>query len=285
MRGKYIEINKDTLIRAYEDNGRSMRATGAALGTSEKTVMRRLKEYGIEWDKKVFYPCNENFFDDLNEKSLYWLGFLATDASVSKYHYSYQIRLKLAHKDIDHIKLFKNDLDSQSPIRDKIEKKTAGKDGFLKNEYLANEIIITSEKIFNRLAEFNIVPNKTHIYSFPECLKNHPDVRHFIRGCLDGDGWWREHRNNGKDYTTEIRVGMCGTPVFVREMYNIIKEQCVIDSGSYYVRKSGKTADFEFCAKSDVNDIADYLYKDAIIYLPRKRDIAMMAKQFKERLK
>jgi transcriptional regulator of acetoin/glycerol metabolism len=60
MRGKYTTIDKDTLIKAYENNGRSMRATGKALGTSEKTVMRRMKEYDIEWDKKVFYPCNEN---------------------------------------------------------------------------------------------------------------------------------------------------------------------------------------------------------------------------------
>ncbi len=78
---------------------------------------------------------------------------------------------------------------------------------------------------------------------------------------------------------------MCGTPTFVKEMYDFIKEECMIDSGSYYVRKSGKTADFEFCAKGDVNKIVDYLYRDATIYLPRKHEIAMMAKNYKELLK
>jgi hypothetical protein len=285
MRGKYTTIDKEILIQAYEDSGRSMRATSKALGTSEKTIMRRMKEYGIEWDKKVFYPCNESFFDELNEKSLYWLGFLAADGCVMKHNYSYEIKLKLAHKDLEHIQLFKQDLESLSPIHDKIEKKTAGKDGFKKNEYLAHQMTIVSEKIFNRLAEFNIVPAKSHIYRFPDQLKDHPDVRHFIRGCLDGDGWWREHRNNGKDYTTEIRVGMCGTPVFVREMFDIIRSICGIQSGSYYVRKSEKTADFEFCAKADVNKIVNWLYQDATIFLSRKREIAMMAKQFKESLK
>lgn len=278
MRGKYTKIDKETLLKAYEDNGRSMRATGKALGTSEKTIMRRMKEYGIKWDEKVFYPCNEQFFDELNEKSLYWLGFLAADGSVCKHNYSYEIKLKLAHKDLSHVERFKQDLESMSPIHDKIEKKTAGKDGFLKDEYLAHQITIVSEKMFNRLSDFNIVPQKTNIYRFPQQLKDYPDVRHFIRGCLDGDGWWREHRNNGKDHTTEIRVGMCGTPAFVREMFDIIKEQCVIDSGSYHVRKSGKTADFEFCAKADVNYIVDYLYKDATVYLPRKYEIAMKSK-------
>ncbi len=275
MRGKYVAIDKDTLVRAYEDNGRSMNATAKALGTSAKSIMRRMKEYGIKWDEKPFYPCNESFFDELNEKSLYWLGFLATDGCVMKHNYSYEIKLKLAHKDLEHLELFKRHLYSMSPIHDKIEKKTAGEDGFKKNEYLAHQITIVSEKIFNRLAEFNIVPQKTHTYCFPEQLKNYPDVRHFIRGCIDGDGWWRTHKNNGKDYVTDIRVGMCGTPVFVREMFDIIKEKVGITSGSYYVRKSGKTADFEFCAKSDVKKIADYLYRDATIYLPRKQEIAI----------
>jgi hypothetical protein len=279
MRGKYTTIDKDTLIQAYEANGRSMRATGKALGTSEKTIMRRMKEYGIEWDAKVFYPCNEKFFDKLNEKSLYWLGFIATDGNVFKHNYSYTIALKLAAKDRDHLLKFKNDIESLAPIHDTIMRPKSL--AFKKKEYPGVQFTIISEKIFNRLADFNIVPQKTHIYRFPEQLKNHPGVQHFIRGCIDGDGWYREHCNNGKDYTTEIRVGMCGTPAFVKDVYEVIKEQCFIDSGSFYTRKSGKTADFEFCAKEDVNTIVDWLYSGSNIYLPRKREIAMMAKQFK----
>lgn len=283
MRGKYTNIDKNILIKTYEDNGRSMRATGKALGTSEKTVMRRLKEYGIEWDKKVFYPCNESFFDVLNERSLYWLGFLATDGNVTKRNYSYQIRLKIASKDRNHLISYKNDLESMAPIYDRIEKPKRA--AFKQKEYFSSELIITSEKIFDKLAEFNIVPAKTHIYRFPEQLKSHPGINHFIRGCIDGDGWWREYRNNGKDYTTGIIVGMCGTPIFVKEMFNIIKEKCSIDSGSYHIRKSGNTGDFEISAKKDVNKIVDWLYKDATIYLSRKYEIALMAKNYKELLK
>lgn len=282
MRGKFTKIDKDLLIKTYEENNRSMRAAAKVLGTSEKTIMRRMKDYGYEWDPKPFYSCNEKFFDELNEKSLYWLGFLAADGNVYKHHYSYNLSVKLSAKDKDHLIIFKNDLESLSPIHEFIAKPKGT--AFKKSEYETIQITITSEKIFNRLAEFNIVPAKTNIYTFPEQLKEHPDVRHFIRGCLDGDGWWREHRNNGKKYTTEIRVGMCGTPVFVREMFDIIRSKCDIKSGSYYVRKSDNTADFEFCAKGDVNKIVDYLYQDATVYLTRKYEIALMAKQFKDLL-
>lgn len=280
MKGKFIEIDKELLIKTYNENNRSMRATSKVLGTSDKTVIRRMKEYGIEWNKKVFYSCNENFFDELNEKSLYWLGFLATDGNCFKHNYTYEISLKLALKDIEHLKLFKNNLDSESPIHERVIKKMAGKDGFLKNKYLSCQITIASEKIFNKLAEYNIVPRKTHTYRFPNQLKNHPNVRHFIRGCLDGDGWYRKHRNNGKEYTTEIRLGMCGNPIFVKEVFDLIKEKCNVKSGSYYIRKSGKTGDFEFCAKQDVNNIIDWLYQDATIYIPRKYEIAMQAKKY-----
>jgi uncharacterized protein (DUF736 family) len=279
MRGKYTHIDKDTLIKTYEDNNRSMRAAAKVLGTSEKTIMRRMKEYGYEWDPKPFYKCNENFFDELNEKSLYWLGFLATDGNVYKHNYTYNICFKLSAKDRNHLQKFKDDICSESPIHDIITK-PKNNDNFKKKEYPGITLNISSEKIFNRLAQFNIVPAKTHIYRFPEQLKNHPDVRHFIRGCIDGDGWWRTHKNNGKDYITDIRVGMCGTPEFVKEIFDLIKEKCSINSGSYYIRKVGKTADFEFCAKNDVNIVFNYLYSNSLLYLDRKLKIAQMIKEF-----
>src|ERR1700686_2670518 len=142
MRGKYIPIGKDILIKTYENNKRSLSATAKELGTSTKTIVRRMKDYDIKWDKKVFYSCNENFFDELNEKSLYWLGFLAADGNVYKHNYSYEIKLKIANKDLSHIKQFKNDIDSMSPIHDKIERKIIGKNGFKKSEYLAHQITI-----------------------------------------------------------------------------------------------------------------------------------------------
>ena len=279
MRGQYVKIEKEILLKTYEENNRSMNATAKVLNTSAKSIMRRMKEYGIEYDKKILYSCDENFFDNLNENSLYWLGFLATDGNVYKHNYSYTISLKLAAKDSEILVKFKNDIKSQAPIHNTITKPKSDK--FKKKEYNGVQLTLTSEKIFNKLAEFNIVPNKTHTYTFPDQLKNHALVHHFIRGCIDGDGWYREHRNNGKAYTTEIRIGMCGTPIFVKEMYEIIKQKCNFDSGSYYERKFGKTADFEICSKKDANTLINYLYKDATIYLPRKYEIAMKAKQYK----
>src|SRR5271157_1835828 len=100
MRGKIV-IDKDELLDTYEKNGRSLHQTAKILGTSSMTIKRRFDEYGLAYDPKPKYSCNEAFFDELNEKSMYWLGFLATDGNVQKHHYSYEIKLALATKDIE----------------------------------------------------------------------------------------------------------------------------------------------------------------------------------------
>ena len=56
------------------------------------------------------YNLNENFFDELNEKSAYWLGFLYADGYVSSYENSIGISLK--SEDINHLEKFKNFLNS-----------------------------------------------------------------------------------------------------------------------------------------------------------------------------
>ena len=42
------------------------------------------------------YNLNENFFDEINDKSVYWLGFLYADGSVRmKNNKSGELKLKL----------------------------------------------------------------------------------------------------------------------------------------------------------------------------------------------
>jgi hypothetical protein len=116
MRGKYTIIDKDVLSKTYEDNKRSLRAAGKALGVSDKTVMRHMIKNNLKWDKKILYSCNENFFDDLNEQSLYWLGFLSADGNVYKHKYSYSVNLRIALKDLEHLKKFKDHIGFTGPI-------------------------------------------------------------------------------------------------------------------------------------------------------------------------
>jgi len=283
MRGKYIEIDKNLLLETYENCGRSLNQTGKILGISAKTIKRKFVEYGLEYDKKIEYSCNEDFFNELNEQSLYWLGFLATDGNLYKNKYSYEITLSLATKDIDILKKFKTHINFTGPIHSYIVKNNKKDVNFKQDEYYRSSIRFTSEKIFNHLSNFNIVPAKTHILEFPKQLKNNPLLHHFIRGCIDGDGWDREHKNNGSEITTEVRIGMCGTEKFVSEIYKIIKEKLNIEGGHLAHKKDTNSWFFEFSGLHDVDKIVDWIYQDATIYLERKYEIAKQSKEFAAR--
>ena len=164
MRGKKIKIDKDILLQIYNECNRSLNKTAEKLGTSAKTIKRRFVEYGLEYDEKVQYSVNEDFFDELNEQSMYWLGFLATDGNVYKHQYSYVINLELATKDINILYKFKDHINFTGPANSYIIKPKG--EGFKQAEYYSSKVSFTSKKIFDRLADFNIVPNKTHIYEF-----------------------------------------------------------------------------------------------------------------------
>lgn len=274
MRSDYINIDKNLLIKIYEDNKKSLLKTANVLNISEKTIKRRFIEYGLEYDKKIKYTCNESFFDDLNERTLYWLGFLATDGNVYKHKYSYTTSLKLATKDISILESFKQDLKYTGPIHSYTTINNGKNINFKKPKYYYSEIMINSKKIFDRLAIFNIVPNKTHIYTIPEQLKLHPLVNHYIRGCIDGDGWIRYHKNNNSAIINEVRIGMCGNELLTKDVFNLIRTNLNINSGTIYKRKNTNYWYFEFTSLHDVNKIVNWIYTDSTIRLERKYNIS-----------
>lgn len=107
-----------------------------------------------KYGSKLVYHCNENFFSEINEKSLYWAGFLAADGNVRKTsNKSRQLSLTLANKDRLHLENFKTDIKAESPISD-----------VQSGNSKCGTIVITSAKIFDNLSKFNIVPAKTLIY-------------------------------------------------------------------------------------------------------------------------
>jgi hypothetical protein len=225
------------------------------------------------------YICNENFFDELNEKSAYWVGFIAGDGCVRKHNYSYVLKIALATKDISHLEAFKKDIEFTGPVNsytiiNKDKSKTLKKD-----KYFSSQVSITSKHIFNKLGDYNVVPNKTYIYSVPDIIKNSKYVNHFVRGCIDSDGWIIKHKNNGSLVTTNIRVGFCGTENFVKDVFNIIKNNLSI-SGGDLIKRDDINWNFQFEKKEDVHKIIEWIYEDATVFLQRKKDNADMASEF-----
>jgi hypothetical protein len=130
------------------------------------------------------------------------------------------------------------------------------------------------------LKRFNIVPRKSLIYIFPEWIKDHPLKHHFIRGYNDGDGSFYIPKLAAGKKTEQIYFTMRGTLAFLTDVRSILEKECSLKERAKDIRISSGHGCLEYGGNGVVSKIVDYLYKDATIYLPRKRDIAMKAKLF-----
>lgn len=214
---------------------------------------------------KLIYHCNEYFFSEINEKSLYWAGFLAADGNVRKTsNKSRQLSLTLANKDRSHLERFKTDISSESPIRD-----------VQNGNSKCGTIVITSAKIFDSLSNFNIVPAKTLIYEFPNWLLDHPLVNHFMRGYIDGDGCFRT-RYRGKCRNLHVYISLRGTEKFLLDFKKVLEKSCELQN-NVSITFDCKVGRVEYGGNNATSKITNFLYKDATVFLPRKYEIAKLS--------
>ena len=127
--------------------------------------------------RKRKYRINEDFFNQINQESSYWLGFIWATIKDNIYN---KINL-IAKKEL--LERFSKALDSNYPI-----KKT------INDRY---RIKITSLRILSKLADLSL-KEKPYL-DFPEIpLQYHKD---FIRGYFDSD-WGFHYKDKGKDVVT-----------------------------------------------------------------------------------
>jgi hypothetical protein len=178
-------LTKEILEYEYNSCG-SMQKISDKLQVSIDSIYKYMKLYNIQYDKHYtgIYSCDNNFFSKNTEEAFYWAGFIAADGSVQKRKYSKILKITLSTNDLKHLELFKKQILCDCPIKEYIVKPSK----LVKTSNKCCEIQIVSEKIFEDLARFNVVPDKTFIYQIPDWLLEHPLRHHFMRGYFDGDG-------------------------------------------------------------------------------------------------
>lgn len=126
--------------------------------------------------------------------------------------------------------------------------------------------------MFDDLVFHGCVPRKSLILKFPTTIPKKL-ISHFIRGYFDGDGYNSISIATNKNKTNTIyytcSYGFNGTYEFLTSLndylpikLNIHKEQRNINTNTHFATKSGST---------NFKIMYDYLYKDATVYLNRKK--------------
>ena len=253
--------SNEYLLELYKETC-DLGKTANKLNICLETLRKYFISNNLKYNKQTRYSCNDNFFSEDNEKSFYWAGFIAADGNIDKA--KPRVCITQASVDHNHLEKFKNDINYNGKIFDVVRKEHREK--FLKKEYYSSYIKITSRQIINDLSRFNITPNKSKTYQFPEYLSENENIRHFIRGIIDGDGWIY------KDGGSSI-IGLSGTFFCVNFIFNFLKNKLRINTGKCSIRPNGLTI-MQFTKTKDNAKIINYLYDGANIFLDRKEIIA-----------
>lgn len=152
------------------------------------------------------YGFREDAFDEVNESSSYWAGFLTADGCLYQdCRGTWILAVELGAKDRAHLVKFLNFMESNKPIHRRTRLK------FGRSTSTTCSVAFNSKRLVDALARWGVVPGK--VDSFPTLVRN----RHFWRGMVDGDGWVR------LEGATPL-VGLCGTPSIVREFIIFVRQ-------------------------------------------------------------
>jgi hypothetical protein len=190
------------------------------------------------------YNLNEEFFENLNEKSVYWLGFLYADGYV-RMRRSGELKLKLKDTDSSHIEKFLKDLNCNSPM----------KFGRYENSSYCY-VSVNSNKLVKSLVELGCFQNKTQKIRLPNIT--HDLMNHFIRGYFDGDGSISRVKNRPNSFV----ISICSNNKFIEDLYNFFKFGTIQKFENYAIWTANKIDDIKF--------FRDFIYKNNETFLERK---------------
>jgi len=280
-------VSKEILEEAY-DRLKTLKAVSRELKIDPDSVKLYMEKFKLDYDKQIIYNCDHSFFSRDNEESFYIAGFIAADGCVKDRKSSSgairpEMAIGLSKEDKSFLEQLRQIMKAETPIRDFIVKNSKRNPEW--SDTWKSDLVITSKQMMEDLQRFNIVPRKSLIYTFPKWLKNHPLKHHFIRGYNDGDGSFYIPKLKDGRSSEQVYFFMRGTPKFLKEVRFILEKECDLNVRDKEIRISSGHGCLEYGGNGIVNKISNYLYQDATIYLPRKHEIAMKAKQFKDLLK
>lgn len=251
-----LDIQQKT-IELYT-SGKSSIEIATILPISTGSVFNILKKHGVPSKDAGFYIrtnfFNERCFQSLNEESAYWLGFVLADGCMMRNNYS--LTIGLSRKDRAHLEKFARFLGGVTSIKDRMVK-----------TYECCYVSIGSKQMFNDLLKYGCTPKKSLTLKFPEI----PDEYfwHFLRGYFDGDGCVVSKANS---------VAIIGSYSFIDSLIEILTKK------GFNCKQSdkGKVKYFLLFGIVQLREFSKLLYKDASVFLERKKAIFDSKKQISQ---
>lgn len=188
-KGEWSKEDLDFLKNNY--NKYSSKELATILNRTRNSVQLKINRMGLKREDKYCY--NENFFEKIDtEEKAYWLGFIYADGYVqrNKDKRNSELGIELQIGDIEHLKKFNKSINGNVEV--KIKERFDYRYGHSNTHCV---IRLYKSKIVDDLIKLGVVPNKSHIITFPQLNKDM--VLPFIRGFFDGDGCIQLNKQRG----------------------------------------------------------------------------------------
>ena len=230
---------------------------GEMLNRTPNSIQMKIKRLGLKRDDQ--YTYNISFFHNINtEEKAYWLGFIYADGytQYNPQKRNSELGIELQIGDIKHLKKFNKAINGNVEI--KIKDRYDARSDKMHTHCI---IRLYKKQIVEDLINMGVVPNKSHVITFPKLQKNL--IMPFIRGFFDGDGCLRLNtKRNCHSFDFA-----CASIDFVNSLRTILYDMYNINS---YICKDGNIYRLYIRGLTNAYLFGALLYDNATIYLDRK---------------
>ena len=260
---------KSQLFEMYETGNYSGNQLTNYFPVSQVAINNLLRRNGYDAksasELKRKYPIQEDFFDKIDtQEKAYILGLLYADGWNQTDRNVVGIGLKESDKEI--LDKITSLIQPTKPLG--YYKKNKLKRGFenSQNEY---RLVIANKRISERLVELGCGKAKTHNLTFPteeqvpSCL-----IRHFVRGYFDGDGSVYGDKQK--------QLSFVGTIDFLLPLQQVLIKELGFSETKLDQRhkdRDNKIRSLKYGGNNQCIKFREWLYKDATIYLERKKNV------------
>ena len=269
LRSTKAEVSMDFLRKEsekikdlYLNEHKSPKEIGEIYSVKRNRINYLLHELGVQKNQsevKRLYEYDEDFFNCIDTPNkAYILGFWYADGNVSRVNNS--AVLALQESDEDTLEKIREAIGSTKPL---YHKNYLHPDGI---ERRIVSLVLNGDKTCSNFEKWGCPPAKTFLIDFPNFLSD--DLySHFIRGYFDGDGCACVLSDGGFTVSimssTQFCLGLQKYLLEKQEIKFMVNQPTGKKEGNKIIRSH---------SKKECKKFMDFIYKDADLYMKRKKD-------------
>lgn len=230
-----------------------------------------VREKGITRPNGKVSHLNHNYFSEIDSvEKAYWLGLLTADGNVQyrkERGESYKITLDLNSEDEYLVEKFKNAINSNLNVHTYINNTSfQRKDG---QPHKMARITVHSAQMYKDLGKYGIVERKSLLLEKVPYIKDEY-LSHYLRGFFDGNGSITYGNKKAKYFSP--RVLFYSTYNFCKSVQESLNKVIGLPIHTITKQKDYNVSFITYGKFDDVVAIYNFLYKDATIYMKRKKE-------------